>query len=356
MAVTSRYNASRRRILRQLGFALAVAGLRTLGAQSPVAREAALLVDAAADARRIGTILPGSRVTQGAARGAWVQVTINGYLDAGVLAGKADTFPRSARSDGVRVRAEASAKAPIVAQLRRGTGVSVLGTAGTFVKIRRTAWVRREALMSPSVASPAPTGGVRPVPVGAREATPALVAEPAPNDAAASVPEGALKPGTNGATLTIAPEARGLATLKPGAVLTPLARDRGWVRVRLEGWVRERELVDADSATRGMRSAADLRADPEGTKGAVVRWLVDVLGFQTADGLRRDLSDGEPYVLARGPDGEEALLYLAVPPSLVATARGWPPMSRALITARVRIGRSEPTGVPVLDLQTMTKP
>ena len=35
-----------------------------------------------------------------------------------------------------------------------------------------------------------------------------------------------------------------------GAVLTPIARDRGWIRVRLDGWMREADLAAADSTLR----------------------------------------------------------------------------------------------------------
>ncbi|MES3033343.1 MAG: hypothetical protein V4813_05035 [Gemmatimonadota bacterium] len=141
----------------------------------------------------------------------------------------------------------------------------------------------------------------------------------------------------------------------PGTVI-PLARERGWVRVRLEGWVRESDLLPVDSALRTALSAADLRADPEGSKGKLVRWKVEILALQRADALRRDLADGEPYLLARGPVGENAMLYLAVPPSLLGEARAITPLTVIQITARVRNGRSAPTNVPILDVETISVP
>ena len=150
-----------------------------------------------------------------------------------------------------------------------------------------------------------------------------------------------------------APDARALATVVPGAALTPLARDRGWVRVRLEGWVPERDLTLADSAVRSGVSAADLRADPQGSRGKMVRWSVQVLATQKADALRRDLNPDETYLLARGPNEENALLYLVVPPALLPIAKTIPELAQATITARVRTGRSELVGVPILDLLTL---
>jgi hypothetical protein len=345
-----------------------------LPAQGRIARSATLLGQPAAEARSIGTVPAGASVRVGAPRGAWVAITVEGWLDAAVLGPKADTFPRSAGTEGARVRAAAARTAAVVATLKKGAGVQVLGRQGSFFKVRRMAWVRAEALGgadpagrgparsgSPDATTAAPparggTGsGVRAVPNGAAQGSPTLMPDATPSTAQ-PVPDGALKAGARGADLRVAPDGRPLAALKAGAVATPVARDRGWVRVRVEGWVRERDLEPADSAARGVQSAADLRADPEGSKGRVVRWTVELLGVQTADGLRRDLADGEPYALARGPDGEDALLYLALPPSLVAQVKALPPMSRLLVTARVRIGRSEPTGVPVLDLMTVGRP
>lgn len=158
------------------------------------------------------------------------------------------------------------------------------------------------------------------------------------------------------AELRTAPDGQVTGTvLSPGTVI-PLARERGWVRVRMEGWVRESDLLPVDSALRTALSAADLRADPEGSKGKLVRWKVEILALQRADALRRDLADGEPYLLARGPVGENAMLYLAVPPSLLSEARAITPLTVVQITARVRNGRSAPTNVPILDVETISLP
>jgi hypothetical protein len=82
---------------------------------------------------------------------------------------------------------------------------------------------------------------------------------------------------------------------------------------------------------------------------------VEFLALQSADQLRRDMVPDEPYILARGPGAENALLYLAVPPSLLDAAHALPPLAPLIITARVRVGRSDPTGVPILDLVTLAR-
>lgn len=150
--------------------------------------------------------------------------------------------------------------------------------------------------------------------------------------------------------LRSAPDGKAVAVIEPRAPLKATLRERGWRRVQVEGWVREAELVPADSTARSALGAADLRADPDGTRGKTVRWDVQVLAFQTADPLRRDLAPDEPYLLARGPASENALTYLTIPPALLPAAQSIAPLSNVTVTARVRTGRSDPAGVPVLDL------
>lgn len=197
----------------------------------------------------------------------------------------------------------------------------------------------------------------KPVEPPRRSATPTDVVKPAPAPVAAPassrLEDSTLVPTANVA-LRAAPDAKALATVAQGTSLVPLARDRGWVRVRLEGWVPESEVAPADTAVRMGVSAADLRADPLGTRGKVVRWSVQILAKQKADPLRKDLAPDETYLLARGPYEENALLYLVVPPALLVMSKSLPELSQAMITARVRTGKSELVGVPILDLLTIT--
>ncbi len=153
-----------------------------------------------------------------------------------------------------------------------------------------------------------------------------------------------------------APDGAVMGTVVTPGTVIPLARERGWVRVRMEGWIKESDLLPVDSSLRTQLSAADLRADPEGSKGKLIRWKVEVLAFQKADALRRDLQTGEPYLLARGPAGENAMLYLALPQSLVNDAKAIVPLTVIQIIARVRTGRSAPTNVPILDVEAITPP
>jgi hypothetical protein len=142
--------------------------------------------------------------------------------------------------------------------------------------------------------------------------------------------------------------------LAKGATVEVLAREKEWVRVRLEGWVRDTDLTVADSTLRPL-SAADIRSDPAGSQGKLVQWQVEAVALQTADALRTGLQPGENYLLALGPGAEKTLVYLVVPPALLPSARSLPPLSQITVTARVRNGKSEPAGVPILDLQSLSR-
>jgi hypothetical protein len=139
-----------------------------------------------------------------------------------------------------------------------------------------------------------------------------------------------------------------------GTTVDVIGKDHDWVRVRLEGWVREADLTLADSTLRVL-SAADVRSNPAAAQGKLVRWDVDAVALQTADALRTGLQPGEQYLLALGPGTEKTLVYIVVPATLIQTARSLPPMAPITVVARIRNGRSQPAGVPVLDLQSFTR-
>ena len=204
-------------------------------------------------------------------------------------------------ANGGVLRTGPGEKEPELAKLRRGAVVFSGATSSTFLAVNRTVWVDKSRLATftapGAAASKPPKGGVR-----------------APAPTTAKISEKPVLHSVPGSTAR--------------AETNPLSTN---------------EL-----------SAADLRADPRGTKGRVVRWTVEALSYQLADGLRRELN-GEPYLLARGPGKERAILYLAVPDSLVAAARALAPLTTITVTARVRSGKSEPGGAPILDLLELVR-
>lgn len=316
-------------------------------AQTPLVADAPLL--ATAGGNTVATLRKGATVDLVTEQGDFAQVTVEGWVAASLVGGSRESFPASvAGTGGVRLRADGTTRSEVVAEMQRGMGLNVLERRGGWVHVRRTGWVRRSALgETPSPAADAEAQS------GTSGAAESGAAEPgAPEPVAGGTTD---LVASRTAALATHPEGARIGTLGPGARVTPLARERGWVRVRVEGWVREDDMLPADSSLRAALSAADIRADPEGTRGRLVRWTVQVIKLQRADPLRKGLAVDEPYLLARGPADENALLYLAVPPSLLETARSLSPLDEVLVTARVRVGRSEPVGVPILDLQTLVR-
>jgi hypothetical protein len=315
-------------------------------AQTPLADDAPLLATAGGNA--VATLRKGAPVDVVTEQGEFAQITIEGWVAASLLGGSRESFAASVSgSDGVRLRSSATTNSEILAEMRRGMGVNIVRRRGGWVHVRRTGWVRRAALGSRPQSAAAATAEDN----GAAETeAPAAASAPAaPADAALDLVA------SRTAALATHPDGARVGSLGPGVRVTPLARERGWVRVRVEGWVKAEDMVPADSSLRAALSAADLRADPEGTRGRLVRWTVQVIKLQRADPLRKGLALDEPYLLARGPGDENALLYLAVPPSLLELAKSLAPLDEVLVTARVRDGRSEPVGVPILDLQTLVR-
>jgi hypothetical protein len=368
-------------VLRLVAFSLFMGLATPLVAQSrSVTTPAAVL--SAPNGKSIGSVHPGVSVHVLDSRGAYAKVTVEGFVERSRLSARKESGSPRIGSRSTVVRSRGASSAQSVGSFDAGTIVSLAsGSAPSgWVKVKRDGWVLKTSLEKVVADAPrkatetkrtasttkartpdrkSSAGEVAAPPPNTKAATPA--AAPAPVAVAAttkastirSLSDSTLVPIGNVA-LRAAPDAKPLATLAQGTNLVPLARDRGWVRVRVEGWVPEKDLAPADTSVRMGVSAADLRSDPVGAKGKVVRWSVQLLAKQKADVLRRDLTPDETYWLARGPYEENALLYLVVPPALMSSAGSLTELSQVLITARVRTGKSDLVGVPILDLLTIT--
>lgn len=362
-----------------------------LAAQTPLLSDATVRMPAGGNA--VAILKKGTEVTVGVSRGDYVFVSFTGWLDGSKLGAAKDSFPAQLTGDiGMRLRSAPSMKGEILGEVRPGAGLFTQGKQASWANVRRGGWVdaksvAKDALKAAPAAPAATKPATKPEPptrAAAKPVTPATKAAekaaPAKTAAAAKAapakaspapveptppipePEPVIEAAPDGtmrmartAVVRNAPNGLVLGQLGGGTVVEPLARTRGWVRVRTDVWVPERDVVPADASYGATLSAADLRADPEGTRGKTVRWEVQVLALQYADPLRRDLAQDEPYFLAKGPGAEDQLLYLAIPPSLLNEARSTQALTRILVTARVRTGRSQPVGIPILDILSLAK-
>jgi hypothetical protein len=344
----------------------------SLRAQSTVGTAAP--VRAAPDGRLVATMRAGATVKTGAKKSDWTAVTIEGFLHKSVVSAKKNTLTIKAPS-GAALRASADPSGDIVAVVEDGEKLERVSVKGEWFKARRDAWVQtRDLKTEPAKSSSStrvasartPSSSRAPEKVSAppaRSAAPAAgsAAPPTPPEspsvaaqAASSRADASLVLGDFAASqplvLRDAPDGKPAGSADSAARVRIVARDHGWARVELEGWVRESELVPVDSSSVSAVSAADLRSDPDHYRGTTVRWVVQAIAVEQADPLRKGLAPDEPYLLARGPGSESSLLYLALPAALVPSAKALQPLSNILVLARVRAGRSEPSGVPILDV------
>lgn len=329
------------RLLRSLVLLLLFAG--AAAAQGRLAR--------ATDARAmpggatIATLEPRTTWKLGPTQRGAVRVTLEGWVNDDLVGGRRDSFPQSIGGNGlVRLRSEPRTNAPITAVFAPRSGVRVVERKGGWARIRRDAWVSRSAF-EPASEPEQPPVRETPKPTPAPATT---VVEPLGSRNAMRA--------TADLDLAQAPGAGRIGTLEKDAIVEPTARSRGWVRVRVDAWVPESLLTPTDSTYSAALRAIDLRLDPNGFVGRTVRWTVQVVGLQNADPLRKGFRPDEPYLLALGPSGENAVLYFAIPPALLAEARAIRPMSKVLLTGTVRTGRSDPTGAPILDLRAISRP
>lgn len=327
-------------------------------AQTTAATAAAVRV--APDGRLVATMRAGAALKTGATKADWTAVTIEGFLHKSIVTAKKDALTIHA-SSGAALRASADPSAAILAVIEDAQPVDKLSTSGEWFRVKRDGWVQTRDLKTVIAKAPPLVGGAPArAPAAQRSsqgapqrvlALPPRTAPAAPTPARADTPLAAGDfAAARSLVMRVAPDGAPAGTADSAARVRIVARDHGWARVELEGWVRESDLIPVDSSSVSAVSAADLRSDPEHYKGSTVRWVVQAIAVQAADPLRKGLAPDEPYLLARGPGSESSLLYLALPPEMVASAKALQPMSNIMILARVRSGRSDPSGVPILDV------
>jgi len=286
----------------------------------------------ATSANRLATVLEGTILAVQERRGRWVLGTLEGWIwSASVESTDRDGFDLVVtRTGGENLRRSADAEAARAAVLMQGMLLDSLGVQGDWIRVRRAAWVW--------AASTSETDEGPPTAIAAADSSPA----PRP------LPE-RLVVGSSGTGLLVSPEGDTAAVLGPGTDMEVLARQGGWTRVRLEGWVWEPSTMAPDSAGAAGFSVADLRNNPEQFRGRRVEWTLRYVALQRAEAVRKDFYEGEPYFLASPPSRTRELVYVAVPPELVPAVEALAPLQTVDVVARVRTGRSQ-TGVPILDL------
>ena len=292
----------------------------------------------------LGTLRRGASVVYGRARGAWRQVTIEGWIfTRSVGPSPRPEFTLAVRADGgenVRNRPDGDQ----IARAVEGTGFMRLAREGGWTRVRRTAWVHQPQEARTVQAPPPPPP--QPAPAQPPPAQPAPVQAPATPPSATPVErvivrKGApLAVGPGGAELGPAPEEiRGEVTGRAG----------NWVRIRTETWARADDLRPApnDSAVTLDR----LRSEADKLVGQPVTWRLQFLSIQRADELRPELPPGRSYLLTRGPLPEVGFVYVVVTSEQLQRFRAMNPLDEFVAHGRIRASRTRHLPTPVIELE-----
>lgn len=288
---------------------------------------------------RIAVVLADAGLSGGASEGRWREVTLEAWVPEGAVV----PTTRDGRDLALGRGGGTLHAAPGGATVARGLEGFLLEEVSRregWVRVRRTGWV-----WSPSLAQ---------APAEQRAAAPATEASPPPSATADSATRTSVPASTSASAqrrLLSAPDGDPLATIDTAARLEVLGREGEWARVRIEGWIRVPEQGGLNpSAPMTDLSLQALRENPDLYRGRSVAWRVQFVAVQRADSLRTDFAAGETYLLARDPGGEPGYVYIAVPQPLLAEARRLVPLQQVEVVGRVRTGRSQLMGHPVLEL------
>ncbi|HSG82807.1 MAG TPA: hypothetical protein VLC48_11175, partial [Gemmatimonadota bacterium] len=282
---------------------------------------------------QLATVLQGAQLTVVGEQGGWVEVELSGWIWAPSVA--------TTNRDGFNLRVSASGgenlrsrpQGTVLARLLEGCLLNRVSANGNWVQVTRNGWLWRASLELSGERDPAASTGEQ-AGAGTSPAadSPSLVTADAPLPVYGT------------------PAGDTIATFQPGAQAQVLGRTGDWIRVRIDGWVYGPEALDSAAlrlADTGDLSPAQLRADPARYRGALVRWRVQVISLQRAERTRSDFTEGEPFILARGPAGDAGFVYLAVPDHLLSVAEALTQLDYVTIVGRVRTGRSSQVGSPV---------
>jgi hypothetical protein len=295
-----------------------------------VRRDESFRKDPASDAVLLASVPQGSVVPGGATRDGWVEVTLDGWIwAASIQPTDREGHNRVVNArGGENLRAEPNGR--VVARLATGCLLTEFESRAGWARVRRTGWMRSRSLEPAGVAASAGS-----------ETASASAGEGAGLDRAITATQ---------ASLRRVPDGSEIGTLLPDAPLRVLARSGEWVRVQTEGWVREEDLKPAAPGVLMGVSGAEVRSRPREFEGQLVQWTLQHIAIQRADELRTGIPPGRRYLLARGPLPEAGFVYVILTDEQVGRLERVPALTHIVIVGRVRVGRSEYLGNPILEL------
>jgi hypothetical protein len=294
----------------------------------------------------------GAAIETGAAKGDWREAAVEGWIfSPSTSPTKRDGYDLVVTSDeGENLRRDPNGA--VVGRVREGTLLERVGKQGKWFQVRREGWVPRTAVAGRQA-----------------EAKPALPAQGQQTAAKAAPPAAAPGKGKSPVTATAspsgpaegvevsretglarAPDSTPYATLQPGIPARVVGRSGEWVRVQLDGWIKEADLKPADNGVLREVSADEVQKSPSRFVGQPLEWRLQLIAVQVADELRPEIPAGHPYLLTRGPLPEPGFVYVTVPDTLVARFRALPPLQELTLRVSLTAARTRYLATPVADL------
>ena len=276
----------------------------------------------------LGRLAAGATVTTGKSDREWTQVTLDGWIiSRSLMAVQREGFDLSVgRRQGEYIRV--APKGALLGRLSSGALLHKVEVKDGWTHVQRTAWVLHRVLQS------AGTG------VAA--------------DAAGTTGPGFVEL-TRGSPLLESQEGRTIGSLSDGARARVLSRSGDWVKIQIEGWVRDSATRSTDSTVLRGVSQAEVRANPSRYTGRVVEWRVQFIALQTADELRPEIPVGQTYLLTRGPLPEPGFVYVILPVDKVAQFRQVTALQELVLRVTVRSPTTKYLPNPVVELVSVEK-
>jgi hypothetical protein len=299
----------------------------------------------------------GTPVEAGKADGDWRKVTVEGWIyRPSTSPTRRDGFDLIVTSDeGENLRQ--APNGPILGRAREGTLLERVGERGKWFRVRRDGWVPRKAVPAAQRAADTTRRQGRPQQKPDRQT--GGRADSGSVDRRAASPGGppVSPPATTEGVETLretglsrAPDSSAVATLPAGTPARVVGRAGEWVRVQVEGWVRETDVKPAEPGVLAGISAAEVRAAPEKFVGQTLDWRLQIISVQIADELRPEMPAGQPYLLTRGPLPEPGFVYVMVPPERIAEFRALPPLHEMTLRVTLKAARTRYLATPVAQL------
>lgn len=332
----------------------------------------------------VARVLPGSEIPVTRIRGGWVETELEGWVWARSLEVAEreghDLVVSAVEGENLRARPQGTIRARLVS----GALLDELGRRPGWIRVRRVGWIWLESVAmaeaagaelrpardegeasavtggrddergtAPAVSPPDDASREEPEDAGQDALNDPLGSPPGPAAASSGTVPGVVRVPGAGLAVVGAPDGDTLAVAEPGSDLRLLAREGGWARVRVDGWVWLGTGFDPGADSAAVPAEVDLEAvmrEPDRYRGRLVTWSLQFVSLERAERVRTDFYEGEAFLLTRPSGGVGRFVYVAVPPDRLDELEDLTPLDEVEVVGRIRAGASDLTGSPILDL------